>query len=76
MRNITPFNGGIQVPLGIFFLTYTMWCNLFQSTRRGLGKSSMGPGIKSSLGVAEVVTRNGGNGTVKAQKSLPLCPKS
>jgi len=53
-----------------------MWCNLFQSTRRGLGKSSMGPGIKSSLGVAEVVTRNGGNGTVKAQKSLPLCPKS
>ena len=78
MSTIAPFNGGIQVPLGIFFfffLTYTMWCNLFQATRRGLGKSSMGARNKV-LGVVEVLTRNGENGTVKAQKSLPLCPKS
>ena len=67
MRNITPFNGGIQVPLGIFFffLTYT-------SLQGGdWGKALWGPGIKSSLGVVEVVTRNGGNEQSKPRNPFP-----
>lgn len=51
-----------------------MWCNLLHSTRREGGEALWGPGIKSSVGVFEVFTSNGGDGIVKTSSDIPSAP--
>lgn len=51
----------------VFFFKHTPCgaiCSILQEG--GWGKTLGGPGIKSPLGVFEVLTRNGGNGTTEA----------